>query len=544
MQAIFYGHIDLKAPWNLSSLNSSTSDNSFKSYIIDNQHFAIRLQGCIYNLNDLNKEYDVETFEKALGLMCTTDIKTAINKLNGEFRGVYYNKQSRELSVFTDHCSLLPIFWTKRNSKLYVGHSTPKISEQLTKENEKIELSELGAHMLLAYDYQIGNSTLINGCNKVAGGTSIHFNGEIESQSTYSDFNEIPQNRNYSLNSLIEEFNNQFEQAVFKRVEFAGNREIQSTLSGGLDSRVVTFVAKNYTNKIVAICCSQSDYLDHQISKEIASDLGIDYFFEPLDRANHLFQPEKIAELNGGLTNYSAAAHFYELFASIGKNNADSTLTGIFGDGLLGSGLQNLDVKANAKAQVSFLPSAIAIQNEVDKISSNYKSQNSFLLHSRRFNFTTNGHYLAQEFVHPTSPFCDPELIRFTLSIPEKELINNKLYLKWLNTYQKETTNYLWEKYNAKPKSEFNLLVGRAKRKVLKIAKGKDSFSMCPEEYWFSTNENLQLTLINYCNNEMHRIEPYLELKNNCIELIKRNNFESISKVVTLLSAMKVQHIN
>ena len=111
------------------------------------------------------------------------------------------------------------------------------------------------------------------------------------------------------MNEAIELIDQGFRKAVkrcFDKDTEYGYKYHLVDLSGGLDSRMTTWVAHDmgYRN-IVNICYSQSTSLDCQYAKDVAHFLGNQFYVKYLDEASFVREVEEVTKKNFGMGYYA-----------------------------------------------------------------------------------------------------------------------------------------------------------------------------------------------------------------------------------------------
>jgi asparagine synthase (glutamine-hydrolysing) len=291
-----------------------------------------------------------------------------------------------------------------------------------------------------------------------------------------------------------------------------------SSLSGGLDSRMVTWVAHEmgYCN-MLNYCFSQSDYLDERISKKIASDLEHDYVFKALDNGNYLKDIENMIKVNFGNALYIGSAHGKSFVDLIKWNKYGLVHTGQLGDVILGtyytSNKENKPFQIGDGGYSKKLVERLKSINLKEK----YENQEIFNFYNRGFNGVMQGNLPSQEYTEVASPFLDVDFMNYCLKIPLKYRWNHFIYFEWIKRKYPKAANYKWEKINAKISSIKINILGRQVvlinlprkiiKKVIKKISGKNGIllgeSMNPIDYWYESNKSLKEFFFRVYDNDM-----------------------------------------
>ena len=177
--------------------------------------------------------------------------------------------------------------------------------------NIKYTFDKIGAYFLLTYGYMLEDYTLFKEIKKLNAGKYIKIKNDNFEIHTYFEVDNTPDNT-LTEEEIIENVDKLFRNAV--KLEFEKDKEYGykhvASLSGGLDSRMTTWVAHElgYWEQL-NVTFSQTDYLDETIAKSIARDLKHEWLFKALDNGNYLKNIDEMIEINFGICLYSGNAH-------------------------------------------------------------------------------------------------------------------------------------------------------------------------------------------------------------------------------------------
>ncbi len=269
--------------------------------------------GLMLNARELRNKYGCEDNFHLLKSLYRNSPSSFPSELRGDFDGVIYDKNLNAWALYTNHIGSKWVFYYfDKEAKCFVfGTELKMVVAGMRALGIEPELSEEGAYFLLTFGYMLGDYTLVKGVKKLSPGTTLTLkNWELESEEYYRLRNTpyIEDSEDKIIKTLDELFREAIKAEYDKDLEY-GYRHV-ATLSGGLDSRMnVCYARKLGYKDILNITFSQSNYLDEQIAKKIASDWGYDFLFYSLDNGNYLRDVNKPVTANDGLILFSGSGH-------------------------------------------------------------------------------------------------------------------------------------------------------------------------------------------------------------------------------------------
>jgi len=316
------------------------------------------------------------------------------------------------------------------------------------------------------------------------------------------------------------------------------------TLSGGLDSRVVTYLAAGLGYQMDCITFSESNYDDEKIAKRIADNLKYELIFYSLNNGLFLKNIEQIVKANNGIVFYAGAAHQFAAVKKLNLSNFGLLHTGQLGDALLGTYLSKPKLVGPRIDSGAYSRKLIPkITTDIDIIVKKYNSEQIYKLYNRGFNGILNGHFILSDEIECASPFLNVDFIEYSLKIPYRYKYNEKIYREMIGKKISDAAKIPWERTHMLPKysPKFQYLT-KGIRYSYSIISGKKDYaiSMNPFEYWYKKNDDLRKFTKNFFDENISVLDSYQELKNDCEVLFKNGNFIEKSMVLTLLETSKV----
>jgi len=517
--------------------------------LFSHDELLVLIEGVILNSATLMKKYKQNTFEKCVEDMYRRNGETFFSEFRGSFCGIVYDKKADVKLIFTDHIGSKQVFYSVISDEYIFSSDLLFMAEYIKAFKVPRKLDTKAAYYLLTLGYMFEDATLFEEVKRLLPGHYLKLQNNICEINRYY---KLPFNYSCKLteSEIIDELENRFTAAVkhsFEKDLEYGYKHLVN-LSGGLDSRMTTFVANKigYGQSIVNNTISQTDQWDEKVPKKIASDLNHQWLFSALDNGSYLMRLDDAMKLTCGMSLLSGCSHIADFYDKLNMNEFGLVHTGQLGDAIVGSILKSVP-KTTQKyllqpiAESLFYP----INEKVDiRPRLDYDNEEDFRFFTRAFLGANQGLLAAQRYTETISPFYDIEFMEFCFSIPLEFRLGHKLYIKWINTKHKDAMGYKWAKHGAKPNAKMisafgytaplvkvpHLLFEKAFMHKVISAKG-----MNPFDYWYINNESLRAAFDRYFSENYSCILPYPELADDCKKMYELGNTAEKTQVLTLL---------
>lgn len=169
-----------------------------------------------------------------------------INYLDGVFSFAIYDTKKNNLFLARDRIGIKPLYYTLDNNKFRFSSSM----NGLINRNEKPQINPIALHYQFTLHSVVpAPHTIISGIHKLEPGHTLRITQSGESYlNKYFDINEI-EIKDYKEQEIIERSTYLLKKAVEKRVNIA-DVPVGILLSGGLDSSLITSLAKKFKEQI------------------------------------------------------------------------------------------------------------------------------------------------------------------------------------------------------------------------------------------------------------------------------------------------------
>ena len=533
------------------TINKYLNDKIFK----ETQKYIFILEGFILNLTELKIKYKVDNLESLLEIMYEKNGDTFFNELRGSFSGFVFDKNNEYIILFTDQIGDKQIFYFQRNDDFVFSTKIVDILSFCKELGIEFNLNKDAAYLLLTNSNFFEDITLLHEIKKLPAGTYLKYCKNQIVVNRYHIFVNTP-NYNQTENEIIDKieflFNKTIKQSLQKNREY-GYKNIAS-LSGGLDSRMTTWIideAKNKNEEILNFTYSQSGYLDEIIAKDIANDLKNQFVFKCLDNGLSLTKLEKATEISEGMISYPSLGQLSEISEIINFNKYGFVHTGMIGDVVLGNFYKSNSF--NNKLNILSCAESKKFEQKISsiKLKFDYPNEEIFNFYARGFSGANLGApSIFQLFSESFSPFYDVDFLEYCLSIPLKYRKNHDIYFKWILTKHPLAAKYKWETIDAKINVFRIKIMGKKitlKKLFLKVFRKiglvkesqKTKKHMNPYDYWYKNNLIVKSFMDNYFSDNINIIKNY-DLVKDCKYLYSTGSVKEKCLVLSLLSAIKL----
>lgn len=490
---------------------------------------SIDIVGFIYGITGYDDDVSPELIEK----LYREEGIIFVNRLRGSFAGAI--KHNEEIYIFTDHTSSIPIYYHTDGMNTSFSDKLMNLSTTIKLKNQILDINNFAIISLLTYGYMINDNTVFNSIRKLVPGS--YFNNSPLSINQYYKIDNSKNIVKMDTYRIIDKFDKIFNN-IIEMINNKSKGKIILTLSGGLDSRMVLLKTLNINSSIKTITFANENSLDHKISQQISKDYKLDHLFVPLSNGDYLRDIQSSIDISGNLTAYHNSAHLLYCLKQI-QTNDSVLLTGIIGDGVLGSLLEldhhtspNIMKKMNSRKLIGY------IEKKVKEEYSRFDNHELAILYNRCFNGTYNGFWVGNNSLPTLSPFIDPVFMDIIFSISPKMRYKNELYRLWIKNKLPEMNNYLWAQTGRLPlekTSKNNRVTGL----IDKIKGRQKRLSMNPFDKWYHNNESLKV-IFNRIYKESNQILEKFAIDKSILERYYENGtFNEKAALITLIYSLK-----
>ena len=257
-----------------------------KPKVINNENFLIIIIGNPILENKINYPSDFNFLND----------EENIKKINGQFIFILIDKKKKELKVFNDRFSSIPVYYANQSNSFILSFSYLSLVKIISKKKE-FKFSGDAMYEFIRFQRIFGSKTLDNMSNFLVSASVLKISPKkiIINKYWFADF----KNKcNLSSNKKAERLSKLLRQSM-KRLT-SDKKQMGLFLSGGHDSRTILMLNKK---KIPCFTVSFSDNYEVKIAREIASTNKSKHFFIKLNQ-DHFYNTSLIsARICGGMYN-------------------------------------------------------------------------------------------------------------------------------------------------------------------------------------------------------------------------------------------------
>ena len=522
-------------------LNKFPKDQIFLN---DNQKISF-LNGYVHNKTDYMQGTTLdwsEAFTQAL----QKDIGDTLKKLRGGFCGYFYDKKTDILYAYTDQSAVKPLYYYINVDQWMISDHLEYMVEVLKANQIAFDFNPVAAQYMLTYGYMIDDATFIKQIHRLFPGMYIRIEkGEAFTTRYYMIKDEEVE---ISEAEAVEKIDAAFREAV--RREFEKDKEYRYRhlvdLSGGLDSRMVSWVAHEmgYTDQ-VNITYSRTGYHDERISKKIATYLGHEYLFKPLDTAEWMYDLEEIISANNGAALYMGITGGNRMLGLLNMDKFGIEHTGMLGGPVVGTYHDKKTGHGRPEFGMNAYSDRLKYQFD-EKILKEHPCQDIFCIYARGMLGMASTYMIRQHFIETSSPFMDVDFMDATLAVPFNYRYNHYIYLKWIKEKYPKAADFGWEKWGGIKPKESHIFFRKVKttqrllrQALCKVLNVENTDSMNPEDYWYHRDKNIQRFLQEYYDNNINNAALDEALRKDISKLFCEGNVSEKSMALTVLAMLR-----
>lgn len=236
------------------------------------QHLVIIFNGEIYNHLDVRKKYnldchtnsDTETILQAYAKLGPT----CLNDFDGMFALAIYDKNSKELFLARDRAGKKPLYYFTDGNKLVFASELNAISTQLD-----LQIEENNLHQYVRMGYFYKSATPYKNVWELPAGSYALVSldkPEVRISRWWNIHEHYLQRSSDDFFTSLNKVDEMLQLAVKRRVE-SSDLEVGSFLSGGIDSGLVSAIAKKYNSTLKTFTVSfDGEYDEAPLAKLVA----------------------------------------------------------------------------------------------------------------------------------------------------------------------------------------------------------------------------------------------------------------------------------
>lgn len=538
----------------------------------DNDEYFILLDGVILNASELKEKHEASDMTALCLALIQSEGDIFFGGFIGNYAGVYYDKKSKRLVVFTNKLSSRQVFYYAKDGVFIASTLITDIKDILKYHSIPYSFNRDAAYLMLNYGYMGTDDTFIQEVKKIEAGYEIIFDGKNATPVRYHHFT----NHTYNLSKtsedeIIKGIDERFRRAIdreYKKDTEAGWSYHLRTLSGGTDSRACAFVSHylGYQN-VINLTYGVPERPDEVIAREIAEYFGDNFIFMsnlPMkDSASFICNIDEAVYKSQGLSYYLEAAQSTKQHIIIDDSTFGLTHGGAFSEGFLTTGyIQEPTLQPPVQPLHTY--SSLLREKMPLKHLSKYENDDIYSIYSIFFNkHNPTGRNIVEYSPNNVFPGLDDDLVSYCLSIPIEKRKHYYIYHKWLFETYPDAADFKLEKLNARPKdgkikkfyghimrygdvlqyfrnSKDELPSRLQKRFNLKKKIKPSNNALMPFDWWFSSDPKVRSYMRNYLRENIKNPILDRELREDLIYMYKNGLAREKSMALTVVAAAKL----
>lgn len=468
----------------------------------------------------------------------------AFERAEGPLQGCCWDARSSTFLLHGDFARQHPLYWTAHDKGMLFANSVDKLVELMRSLSVPVVPDQGAAAMLLTYGCILGDQTLIQGVRKIMPGHSLTWTPQGIQVGPRSSLLHIPRdlNREEETTQALDASLRSSIRCMAELNRRSGCRQ-HTLLSGGLDSRLVTFALSDEVSEVEALCFSARGYLDHHISETLAGDLGWGYHFCDLGTGEYMMETDSVMEYDG-CVNYLASAHHRHALEQL-----EPEALGLLGSGqganVLLTDAHSWDASGEDALRSMELYSGVRSHalSSAMKAWDQHPHPQVFKVINRGFLYTNSGAYSTASRGVLWSPFTSRAFVRTALRVSREHVAGQRAYLTWMASRFPDALNYDWERYGVPPVLGWRLRMAQVWAKLrAKLGRWIPSWapaSMSPIQDWHDKSPRIQ----DFYRQTFQDHQAWLGLYPSLQSMVERDydtmTVMNKASVVTLLLASK-----
>ncbi len=503
------------------------------------------LDGYVYNKESFLCPEGFGEWPESFAHSFRGDRTAHFQQLRGAFCGYFYDKRNDLITVYTDQMSNKSIYYYCDSDSFMVSDRLDFMVQVLRANGIPYHFNEQAAKYMLTCGYMLDDSTFVTEIRRLLPG---HFAELSGGKVTLHRYYAIPcGEEDMSEEEAVERIDGAFRQAVER--EFSKDREYGYRhlvdLSGGLDSRMVTWIAHELGFRDqLNIAYSRLNYLDQRISSQVARTLKHEYLHKPLDDLTWMYDVDEMTCKNNAAAVCLGMTGGNRLLRALNTDEFGIEHTGMVGDAIVSTFYQDKGLN-NGSPKFGMHQYSDKLQYQFNEnILKQYKTQEIFALVTRGLLGAQSSYMIRQNYVETGSPFLDVDFLEAVMAVPFAYRKGHHIYLKWIAAKYPEAAEFVWEKWGVRPKE--SEIFRRKVKTTGKLAGGyarkalhrPDPNSMNPMDYWYENDSDVRKNLETMYRERIDSTVLPKELRADMKRLFAEGNFTEKSQVLTILSAI------
>lgn len=384
--------------------------------------------------------------------------RSLAHNARGTFVLVLADARSQEALVLGDFLGVRPFYWATPPGALIVADTRRQVANLIGAQPDQVAIIER-----LTFGVPLGKRSVYQGVQRsmpgqeltIAGNSLTVFERGLEPESAITSD---------TMNGAAKELGNRFHESV--RLRDDGRAPVWSTLSGGLDSRVISWMLHANGRAPKCISLRSPDHLDGALARDFAAFHNMTFHSYSFKHSRRVLwgMRTRIA-----VSQLAGAQFSRDSTASVWSGDGGSVCVGgVYLDSHLEEILHGASAESAAVrlaehfhfgiSRVLFTPHErvmlrerimedLGLAVETARSGAGNAAYRFLLNNDQRRHLDDHYEFLEDHRVEYLLPFFDAQILKFMLSIPTAWIAKHRLYMDWVRAHCHEILATAWQHY-------------------------------------------------------------------------------------------------
>lgn len=391
-------------------------------------------------------------------------VPKSLSNARGIFSGIHFDCFNDECYFFTDKLGQRSVYYYLK-SGLLIFSSILSYLEKLS----FVDLEEdfIGICESSTFTYPLGDRTQYKYIKLLHAGEIFNVKKGQVTSNRYWDWGAISFSKNQdNLANISQQAFDTFDEAV--RLRIGDEKNAFAFLSGGLDSRCVTAAIKKYLINIHTFNFSKDQSQDSEFAKLYGTNLGAHHYQLLMEKLSYPNWSDLIAKVLNNLKLIDTEYPKYPQKVWSGDGGSmgagfvylDKTMIELLTTGAIDMAIERFLYVNKTGIPYRFISSE-AVTNAKKLIHDNVSYEIGrmagiplektlymfLLLNDQRRHLATHFETIGKHKIELMVPFYDSNFLSIMLSVPIKEGLSHKFYMKWFNKFPEFVRKTPWQTY-------------------------------------------------------------------------------------------------
>lgn len=228
------------------------------------------------NLRDLGETFSTSSDTEVLLKGYLMWGEQVVQKLDGIFAFVVYDKRKRKIFIARDRCGIKPLFYQQKSGYFAFGSTLDAVTQIC---GDCYRINYVALQDYLAFETVSAPDTILKEIKQLEPGQSITYDLTSEQLDIKTYWTPSSENYRGSFDSALEDLDSLLDQTV--KAQMVADVPIGAFLSGGIDSSLMThYMAKHTTGqlKTFSVAFSQKAFDESAYAREVAEKYDTEHF--------------------------------------------------------------------------------------------------------------------------------------------------------------------------------------------------------------------------------------------------------------------------